>query len=165
MLRSGAIPRGYVAFFGFYGNVPVFSDRGEHAFRTVGGQTVHEVTLAQELVSMIENVARDHGADTVSAATLELGELSCAQPEALGFAFEIVRRGTIADGCKLVFRRTPLTVRCPSCGYQGPGDSATPGCPGCSAVPVEVVSGRDIRLVSIDVDDAANADTMENGNA
>jgi hydrogenase nickel incorporation protein HypA/HybF len=114
---------------------------------------MHEVALAQELLSLIERVALENRARQVTVAALALGELSCVEPTALSFAFELASRGTLAEGCRLEIERTPLVVYCAACGHEGPAGPDALGCPACEHVPVEVRAGREMRLVSIDVED------------
>ena len=114
---------------------------------------MHEATLAHELLTIIESVAREHAARRVTTATVELGALSCVVPEALSFAFQVMRQDTVADGCRLEIKESPLVVRCAACGYEGASERGASGCPRCDGVPVEVVSGREMRLLSIDVED------------
>ena len=118
---------------------------------------MHETALARELVAIIEEAARTNGVSRVSSATLELGDLACVSPDALEFAFSVHSQGTVAEGCALAMRRVPLVVSCPACGHESPGDRDVPGCPACGHVPVRVVSGREMRLVSIDAEEDADA--------
>ena len=114
---------------------------------------MHELALAQSLLATIESVAKQHGATKVKHAVVEVGELSCCDPTTLGFAFEVSRNGTVAETCNLEVQLAPLMVQCPACGYDGRGTVDHLGCPQCEGVPVRVVTGRQIRLVSIDVED------------
>jgi hydrogenase nickel incorporation protein HypA/HybF len=114
---------------------------------------MHEASLAQDLLALVEGTAHAHSAIAVTSAKIELGALSCVSAEALVFAFAAMRRGTIAEHCELVIERTPLVVTCPTCGVTGATDATDPCCPGCGRGPVEVVGGREMRLVSIDVED------------
>jgi hydrogenase nickel incorporation protein HypA/HybF len=38
--------------------------------------------------------------------TLEIGERSCATPESIEFCFDVIARGTCAEGARLDIRRT-----------------------------------------------------------
>ena len=119
---------------------------------------MHEVSLATQLLSIIKDVAQTNSVTRVVSAALQIGEFSCVNAETLAFAFEVVSRGTVAEGCVLQVEAVPLTVRCPLCGYEGahlPSTSQEPhGCPACSCSSVTVVGGREMNLVSIEVDDA-----------
>ena len=117
---------------------------------------MHETSLAQELLEIAERVARENGAGRILSATLELGELTCVDPETLELAFEVVARGTLAEGCELALRRVPLLVSCPACGREGPAEPELLGCPGCGA-PVRVLAGREMRVVSIEVEEVGHA--------
>lgn len=64
---------------------------------------MHELALTQEIVSIACNAA---SGQRVHVVRLEVGKLSCVAPEALQFCFEVVARGTLADGARLEIRRT-----------------------------------------------------------
>ena len=116
-------------------------------------QRMHEASLVQSLLEQIGDVARKAGARRVTVARLEVGALSAVDPRALAFAFEVMRDGTVAADCVLRIEDKPLVVSCAGCGYEGVADPREPGCPGCGEVPVAVVSGRELRLLSLDVED------------
>jgi len=118
---------------------------------------MHEFSLAAELLTLIEDTARKNGARRVRSASLEIGELASVDGEALRFAFESQSAQTLAEGCVLDWRQVPLVVNCPTCGHTGPTDLLAVACGGCGGSPVRVVSGRGMRLVSIDVEDEADA--------
>jgi hydrogenase nickel incorporation protein HypA/HybF len=115
---------------------------------------VHELTLARELLRIIEDVAAQHGVRRVCAVRLEVGALCCVEPHALRFAFEVIGRGTLAENCVLHVARVPLVVRCATCSREGPADPLLPGCPACGAASVEVVAGRELKLLSIDAEES-----------
>jgi hydrogenase nickel incorporation protein HypA/HybF len=118
---------------------------------------MHEASLARELVSLIEEVAAQHSVTSVNRATVEIGELSTVVPEALEFAFEVARQDSVAAECALDFTFVPLVVHCSSCGYRGHAERGATGCPRCDSIPLEIQQGRDMRLVSIDVEDDEDA--------
>lgn len=111
---------------------------------------MHEFAVARELCDLIERTVRDHHAGRVASARLLLGEMTCVDPETLGFAFEVACRGTVAEGCRLDIVRVPLVLRCRACGEEGATDPLAP-CPACGATGYDIVQGREIRLDSIEV--------------
>ncbi|MBI4955931.1 MAG: hydrogenase maturation nickel metallochaperone HypA [Myxococcales bacterium] len=114
---------------------------------------MHEASIAEALLEQIAEAALRHGARRVVGARVAVGALSAVEPQALAFAFEVMRAGTVAAACELVIEERPLVVSCAACGHSGPQDPREPGCPRCQAVPVSVVSGRELCLVSVDVED------------
>jgi hydrogenase nickel incorporation protein HypA/HybF len=113
---------------------------------------VHELSLAQEMVEMLSGVVREQHARRVTEVRLRVGELSCVDPEALSFSFEIACRGTPLEGSRLVVAKVPLRIRCRACGWEG-GSKPEDGCPGCQALGFDVLAGREIKVESIDVDE------------
>ena len=121
-------------------------------------ETMHEVSVAHALLGQILEVAVAHGARAVTGATLSIGELTCLEAETLRFAFEALARDTLAAECTLAVVVQPLEVQCPACGRRGEASPHESGCPACGSVPVAVVAGRDLRLLTIDVDDGQPED-------
>lgn len=114
---------------------------------------MHEMSIAVDLIATIEDVARQNGAARVNRALVEVGALSGVVPDALSFAFEIARKGTVANDCTLIIDEIPLWARCASCGWEGEIEPLNPLCPSCQQVSMEVLKGRDMRLVTIDIDE------------
>jgi len=64
---------------------------------------MHELALTHEIVAIACNAAQQR---RVHAVTLEIGRLSCASPEAIAFCFDVVARGTLAEGARLEIHQT-----------------------------------------------------------
>ena len=118
---------------------------------------MHETAVAMSLLEQIVGAAPAETVERVVAARLRIGELTCLDPDTLGFAFEVVSRGTVAEGCELRFDHQAARVSCPECGWTGAWDAAHPGCGGCGARSVELTAGRELHLVAIDVEEYDHA--------
>jgi hydrogenase nickel incorporation protein HypA/HybF len=118
---------------------------------------MHELALAQNLFTIMERTAVQNGGGRIEAATLRLGAMTHIEAETLSFAFDVVTRGTCAEGCQLVFVRVPLTIRCPACAFEGEISPDAAACPKCAAVGLAVTGGREIELDSIDLEDTPHA--------
>jgi hydrogenase nickel incorporation protein HypA/HybF len=118
---------------------------------------MHEAAIASDLLEIVLQACEGQGVRRVRTALLELGVLSCVEPRSLEFAFEVLSRGTIAEGCALEVERPALVIHCPVCGHRGEADLELPGCPECGQTPVRAVQGREMRLVSIEVEDEDDA--------
>jgi hydrogenase nickel incorporation protein HypA/HybF len=107
------------------------------------------------MVHILTEAAARNGHKRIHSALVELGELTQVEPETLRFGFEIASKDTLAQGCQLVYKRVPLKARCPQCGFEGaPLDL---GCAQCGAFGLQVSAGREIRVVSIDIEDEDDA--------
>ncbi|EKN5967512.1 hydrogenase maturation nickel metallochaperone HypA [Yersinia enterocolitica] len=76
---------------------------------------MHEITLCQNAIAMLEQQARLHGAQRITGVWLETGAFSCVEPQALAFCFELVCRGTLAEGCVLHLSQQQSQVWCHDC--------------------------------------------------
>ena len=59
---------------------------------------MHEMSLAEGVLQIVEDAARSQGFSQVTAVRLEIGRLSSVEPEALRFCFDVVVRGSLAEG-------------------------------------------------------------------
>lgn len=116
---------------------------------------MHELSIAESLIDLVCDHARREGAVRVRAINLRLGELSGFR-RALYFCFEAVARGTACEGARLAIEEVPLTVRCGHCdAVKRPRTRYTFRCPTCGMPTPEVVTGREMQVISIELDFAA----------
>ena len=76
---------------------------------------MHEMSIAQSLVSILQEEMTKHGASALRSVRLSVGEMSAIVPESLSFCFEIIIQGTPLEGAKLLMDRIPLKGYCPQC--------------------------------------------------
>ena len=114
---------------------------------------VHEFAVAQRLQEIVEQEARPHGGAPVTRIWLRIGHLSSVVPEALRFAFAAISRGGIAEGAVLEIEEVPLSIRCRPC--QETFVVADPFliCPRCAGIEVEMISGRELEIKSMEIAD------------
>lgn len=72
---------------------------------------MHELSLCQSAVEIIQRQAEQHDVKRVTAVWLEIGALSCVEESAVRFSFEIVCHGTVAQGCDLHIVYKPARAR------------------------------------------------------
>lgn len=121
---------------------------------------MHEVAVAQRIVEALVETAGRHGGGFVRIARLDLGALTCVDPETLAFAFEVACRDTCAEGCRLEVARLPLVLRCRGCGDEGPRAGPVEPCPGCGAIGGDVLQGRELRLTTLDLDEPSRVEEV-----
>ena len=62
---------------------------------------MHELSLAEGVLQIIEDYARREAFSRVAAVCLELGEHAAVEREALAFCFDVVTKDTVAEGARL----------------------------------------------------------------
>ena len=113
---------------------------------------MHELTIANSLVELACAHATDNGAQRVKAVSVRMGVL-CGIGRSLYFCFEPASRGTLCEGAALSIEEVPLTVRCENCDdVKVPRALYNFRCPDCGYPTPKVVTGREMELVSIELE-------------
>ena len=113
---------------------------------------MHEVSICESILDILKDEAIKNEASKVTAVRLKIGELSGVVEDALRFAFEVVAKGSIAEGASLVIEEVPLTARCKSCGKEFHIVGYAFSCKHCESPEIEVVSGREMQIEDIDLE-------------
>lgn len=112
---------------------------------------MHEFSIIQSIVSIAVESASQHQADHVVSVEVEVGQASGVVTEALEFAWEAARKGTVLENASLVITHIPLRVACRNCHtpYQ-PAEIYDP-CPGCGDISPEIITGKELKVVAIEI--------------
>ena len=113
---------------------------------------MHELSLCESILGIIKDYARTHNFTRVRSVRIEIGALSCAEPDALRFGFDVVTKGSVAEGAMLEIDRPPGEAWCWDCKAMVPVTDRTTGCPGCGGHSLELRAGDQMRVVELDVD-------------
>lgn len=126
---------------------------GPPAARTVSGRadregTVHELSLC----SAIADTVTEHAAGrAVARVRLRIGHFRQVVPETLAFCWGIQTRDTPLAGSELDIEAVPAIVRCHACGAETTLAQPVLRCDACLGIDVELVSGEELLVESIDV--------------
>jgi hydrogenase nickel incorporation protein HypA/HybF len=110
---------------------------------------MHEMALAEGMLEIVEATARREGASRVTNVRLEIGALSHVAPDALRFCFDVVTRGSLAEGATLDIDDVPGAAWCMPCGGTVPLAQVGDPCPRCGSFQLAVTSGDAMRVKDI----------------
>lgn len=113
---------------------------------------MHELSVVESMIAIVLKHAQANGARKVKKINLVLGEMSTIMEEPVRFYFEIIGKDTIAEGAELAFERKPLIAMCSSCGCEFGVSNYDFTCPKCGALDTEIISGREFRVDSIEIE-------------
>lgn len=113
---------------------------------------MHEYSVTESLLELALGKAKEAGAGRITRVNLVLGELSGVVGECVQQYFEVLRRDTIAGGAVLSFDIKPTALKCRKCGKVFPPADHKWSCPDCREADVEIISGRECYLESIEVE-------------
>jgi hydrogenase nickel incorporation protein HypA/HybF len=113
---------------------------------------MHEMGIAMEILRIVqESIPPDMVGARVGRINLRVGRFSAVVPESLRFCFNVAADKTAAQGAELAIEEVPVLVQCQDCGHRW--DVETPDflCPQCGRGRVEMLSGRELDIVSIEI--------------
>ena len=113
---------------------------------------MHEMSLCQGMVQIIEEQAKAHAYARVKTVRLEIGPLAAVEPEALRFCFDAATRGTLAENAKLEIVTMAASAWCFSCGETVTILERNGVCPNCGSYQVQVTGGDELRIKELEVD-------------
>jgi hydrogenase nickel incorporation protein HypA/HybF len=112
---------------------------------------MHEMSLAEGMRGVIEDAARAQGFARVRTVWLELGQLAAVEREALRFSFDVVMRGSLADGAALEIVEVPGMAWCMQCSESVPLAERGEPCPRCGSYQLQVTAGTEMRVKELEV--------------
>ena len=118
---------------------------------------MHELPVTESILKIALSRAERAGAARITDLHLVIGRLASIVDDSVQFYWEIISRGTIAEGATLHFRRIPVELVCSQCRnrFAPPGDDFA--CPQCGSSHVQVVAGEDFMLEAIEVEEGDGA--------
>lgn len=112
---------------------------------------MHELSLSSAIVNTVAKHA--HGR-RVTVVNLRVGRLRQVIPDTLEFYFEFVARDSVCEGARLVQEVIPARLRCRGCEHEWAIEIPAFRCPACAGSDVEVASGDEFEVESIEVEEA-----------
>lgn len=112
---------------------------------------MHEVSLMENIIGLIEDQLHLSPFSRVRVIRLELGALGPAEPDCLRFCFDAVARGTVAEGALLDIAIIPGQARCAACRRIAPVQDRFDACQVCGGLDRPIIGGSDLRLVELEV--------------
>jgi hydrogenase nickel incorporation protein HypA/HybF len=113
---------------------------------------MHELSIAMSIVDFAEEESVRRGGLQVVAVRVRLGLLAGVVKDALLSSYEMACQDTSLAGSQLIVEEVPGVVYCPVCEARRPVQSSEWfSCSECGSVASEIVQGKELELVSLEV--------------
>lgn len=112
---------------------------------------MHEMSIAQSLIEIIEEEMQKYDARILRSVRLNIGQMSAIVPNALSFCFEVITAGTELEGARLIMDIIPLKGYCHACEGEFEIKDYTFICPACGSTKIETIEGQNLSIVEIEV--------------
>lgn len=113
---------------------------------------MHELAVTEQILNLALRHARDAHASQVTDLHLQIGALSTIIDDSIQFYWDIISQGSLCQGAILHFDRVPATLHCHSCGQNYTLEHELTTCPSCNGIQVQIVSGQEFQLTSINIE-------------
>ena len=110
------------------------------------------MALAEGVLDIVLSYAEQNEAKKVTEISILIGEMTGVVDESLEFCFTSLAKGTKAEDAKLVLKHIPLVARCLDCQHENKIERYNFTCQKCGSVRMETISGRELRVESLEVD-------------
>jgi len=115
---------------------------------------MHEMGIAMQIVEIaVASIPADFKNPRVARVNLKVGKLAAVVPESLHFCFQIAVQDTPLRDADLNIEEIPLRVRCTDCNVEWTAHEPVFVCRKCNGGSVEMLSGRELDITSIEVID------------
>jgi hydrogenase nickel incorporation protein HypA/HybF len=116
------------------------------------GVDMHEMGIALKIIEIsTEAIPPEMRGAPVESVNLKVGKLTAVVPDSLRFCFDVATKDTPLAGARLNIEQTPIVVRCRECGADTTIDEARFACGECSGGDLEILSGRELTVASIEM--------------
>ncbi len=113
---------------------------------------MHEMSLCESMLRIIEDEAKRQEFSKVRIVHLEVGALGHVEPEAIRFCFKAVTHGTIAEDAELEILCPPGQAWCMTCSTTVEVSARYDPCPRCGGHQLQVTGGNELRIKDLEVD-------------
>lgn len=110
------------------------------------------MSLCEGVLRILEEQSRAQRFTRVKTVWLEIGDLSSVEKEAMRFSFDLVVKGTLADGARLEIIEVPGQAWCMQCMKPVIIKNRFDVCSDCGSYQLQVTGGEEMRIKELEVD-------------
>ena len=115
---------------------------------------MHEMGIMKSVVKASIAAAQKNGVNRIRTVTLQVGELWAFIPEWVQQYFDVLSKGSVAEGAKVYLESVPATGRCNICNMTFKIDihNRRAVCPLCNQDDYQLLTGNELILKSIETE-------------
>jgi hydrogenase nickel incorporation protein HypA/HybF len=121
---------------------------------------MHELSIAQSVLEIAQASIPAPFDQKVRSIKVQIGRLSGVVPDSLEFCFMAIAQGTPLQGALLEMEQIPFIFKCRSCGASTESEVGIVVCDSCGGVDTEVLSGTELRVVEIELQEEVNSEEL-----
>ena len=115
---------------------------------------MHELGIASSVLDAVRAEAQLHPGALPVKVGVRIGVLAGVDPEALAFSFEVLTSETEWERLVLEVQTCARRHRCRACGHIFEIANYNFACPGCGALETECISGDELEVAYLELEEA-----------
>ena len=113
---------------------------------------MHEASIAISLIETVSDLCQKEGYNSIEVVRLKVGRAAGILPDALLFAFDVAKAGTIANKAELIIEYIALGGYCSDCGSQFESEERYVFfCPACNSRAIKLTRGDEMQIIDMEV--------------
>ncbi|MCW5894963.1 MAG: hydrogenase maturation nickel metallochaperone HypA [Bacteroidetes bacterium] len=118
---------------------------------------MHELSIAESIVDIIRQYFEEKELPRVYDVSVKIGALAGVVPDSLEFSFAAITADTPLQNARLRIVSVPFVIHCNECGVTSEPDSPIAICPRCSGMATQTLSGTELQVAEIEVQEPEEA--------
>ena len=114
---------------------------------------MHELGIAQNILDIVRQSVPEDRFSSVRWIRIRIGQLSGIVPDSLEFCFSALLSETEMKQAGLKMETEPTVSLCKDCRHRFTVEDFVFTCPSCGSASLEMLSGRDLEVVDIELAD------------
>jgi hydrogenase nickel incorporation protein HypA/HybF len=113
---------------------------------------MHEASIAISLIGTVSDLCQKEGYNSIESVRLKVGRAAGILPDALLFAFDVAKAGTLASQAELIIEYVLLGGFCHDCGSQFESkERYIYSCPDCNSRAIKITRGDEMQIIDMEV--------------
>lgn len=112
---------------------------------------MHELPITENIIKLAEKHGRESRASQIKTITLVVGQNSGYITESIQMYFDIISKGTMCEGAKLIMKGVKPKIKCPACGEVFERKPMSFACPKCGTDGEPTDIGKEFYIDTIEI--------------
>jgi hydrogenase nickel incorporation protein HypA/HybF len=113
---------------------------------------MHELSIVMSIIDIAEENAIKASASVINEIELDIGSQSGVVIEALEFAIESAKQGTMLETAKWTINEIQAIAKCTACSHEFEADDMFSPCPACGNPFTDIIQGKELKVKSLRID-------------
>ena len=111
---------------------------------------MHEMSVVSSIMNIALKTAEENNLSVINRIKIKVGKQHHLAPELMKYAFDFLKKETIAASAVLEVEKVPISLKCRTCSNDFTVEDSTYMCPECGSIQWDMISGRELLIENIE---------------